>query len=341
MLRDDGYDVIVVTSEREAADLLSTRRVDCVLLPADAAAAALRERTTALHIPLFVMLRSGDAALAIRALDDGADGCAPFSEAPALLRARVGALLRRTRVHMAQTTAMAAALARKDAELVSLNYAISHDLRAPLRAIDGFGRILLEECAGTLDDKRLDYLRRIAGAARELGVLMDDLLQLSRVGRAELRQGRLDLGELARRVAGDLQAASPRTVDVVIEDGLVAHADRTLMRIAVEHLIGNSWKFTAPAAAPRIEFRAEPIDGQPVFVVRDNGAGFDPSRAGKLFQPFQRLHTASEFEGAGIGLAVVHKIVDRHGGRVWADGSPGGGAAVYFTLPPAPAGEAR
>ena len=339
-LRDDRCDVLVASSEREARDLLSAHRVDCVLLPAGAAG-TLRERIAALHIPLFVTLASDDAAMASRALDDGADECAPVSESPDLLRARLRALLRRTRAHEAQMAAMTGALARKDAELVSLNYAISHDLRAPLRAIDGFGRILQDECAGTLDGKRLDYLRRVTGAARELGVLIDDLLQLSRVGRAELRQGRLDLGEIARRVAGDLQAASPRTVEVVIEDGLVAHADRTLMRLAVEHLIGNSWKFTAPAAAPRIEFRAEPVDGRPVFVVRDNGAGFDPSRAGKLFQPVQRLHTASEFEGAGIGLAVVHKIVDRHGGRVWADGRPGEGASVYFTLPPAPAGEAR
>jgi signal transduction histidine kinase len=276
-------------------------------------------------VPLLVTLPSEDGALVARALDDGADDCAPVTGDLDVLKARLRALLRRGDT-----------IERKDKELVSLNYAISHDLRAPLRAIDGFGRILLEECAGTLDVRHVNYLQRIGAAARELGVLIDDLLQLSRVGRAELRKGRLDLSDMARRVAGDLQAASPRAVDVIVDDDLVVHADRTLMRTALEHLIGNSWKFTGPSPAARIECRAERSGGEAVFVVRDNGVGFDPARAGKLFQPFQRLHAAADFEGAGIGLAVVQKIMDRHGGRVWADGCPGQGASFYFTLPPGP-----
>jgi signal transduction histidine kinase len=332
-LQDEGYDVVVASSERDVPDLLTARAVDCLVLPLSAAA-KIRQRLGTPHVPLLVTLPAGDDALVMRALDEGADDCAPVTGNLDVLKARVRALLRRSRADAAQRSALADTIARRDKELVSLNYAISHDLRAPLRAIDGFGRILLEECTATLDAKHVDYLQRVGAAARELGLLIDDLLQLSRVGRAELRKGRLDLSELARRTACDLRTGSTRTVEVVVDDGLVVHADRTLMRIALEHLIGNSWKFTGPSPAARIECRAEPSAGQAVFVVRDNGVGFDPARAGKLFQPFQRLHTAAEFEGAGIGLAVVQKIMDRHGGRVWAEGCPGQGASFYFTLPP-------
>jgi two-component system, NtrC family, sensor kinase len=338
-LRDDGYDVIVAVSEREVADLLRARAVDCVVLPAGHADGTVRQRIGAMGVPLLVVTMTGNEVIA--ALDAGADECAPIGDDLAELRARLRALLRRTHGEDDRSAAAAESVARKDAELTSLNYAISHDLRAPLRAIDGFCRILLEECATTLEAKHANYLQRIGAAARELGVLIDDLLQLSRVGRAELRKGPLDLSELATRVVADLQARSPRAVEVVVQDNLTAHADRTLMRIALEHLLGNSWKFTGPSPAARIECLAEEAGGQTQFVVRDNGVGFDPERGHKLFQPFQRLHTAAEFEGAGIGLAVVHKIMNRHGGRVWAEGRPGYGASFYFTLPPAPARDAR
>jgi signal transduction histidine kinase len=290
------------------------------------------------RVPLFVTLPAGDDVLVGRALEAGADECAPLSGDLGELKARLRALLRRTGPSE-RTEALREAIDRTDKELASLNYAVSHDLRAPLRAIDGFGRILLEECAGTLEARHENYLQRIVAAARELGVLIDDLLQLSRVGRGELRKGRVDLGELAQRIAADLQAASGREVDLVIEDDLVVHGDRRLMRLALEHLIGNSWKFTAPSPAPRIECRAERATGHTVIVVRDNGVGFDAARADRLFQPFQRLH-GTEFAGAGIGLAVVHKIVTRHGGRVWAEGHPGQGASFSFTLPAPPEGAA-
>ena len=333
-LQDEGYDVVVASSARDVPDLLTARAVDCLVLPMSAA--TLRQPIGTPRVPLLVTLPSGDDALVTRALDAGADDCAPGTGDLDVLKARVRALLRRSRSDAEHRSALADTIERRDKELVSLNYAISHDLRAPLRAIDGFGRILLEDCAATLDAKHVDYLQRIGAAARELGVLIDDLLQLSRVGRAQLRKGRLDLSDIARRVAGDLQAGSTRTVDVIVDDDLVAHADRMLMRTALEHLIGNSWKFTGPSPSARIECRADRSGGQAVFVVRDNGVGFDPARAGKLFQPFQRLHTAAEFAGAGIGLAVVQKIMDRHGGRVWAEGCPGQGASFYFSLPPGP-----
>jgi signal transduction histidine kinase len=327
-LRDDGCDVIVAGSERELPDLLSTRAVDCVLLPAGRDAGTIRDRLRAARVPLLVITSSSDDL--VRGFDAGADECAPLSNDFGELRARLYALISRART-----------MQRNDAELTSLNYAISHDLRAPLRAVDGFSRILLEECAPTLEARHANYLQRIVAGAHELGVLIDALLQLSRVGRAELRKGPLDLSELATKVVADLQARTPRAVEVVVQENLAVHADRTLMRTALEHLLGNSWKFTGPAPVPRIECRAVEADGQTAIVVRDNGVGFDPERVQKLFQPFQRLHTAAEFEGAGIGLAVVHKIVDRHGGRVWAEGRPGQGASFYFTLPPAPARDLR
>ena len=327
-LRDDGCDVIVAGSEREVPDLLSARAVDCVLLPAGRLGSAIRERLRAARVPLLAITATSDDLT--RALEAGADECAPLSGDLAELRARLRALLRRTRT-----------MQRKDAELTSLNYAVSHDLRAPLRAVDGFCRILLEECATTLEARHANYLQRISAGARELGVLIDDLLQLSRVGRAELRKASIDLSELATKVVADLQARTPRVVEVVVQENLAVHADRTLMRTALEHLLGNSWKFTGPSPEPRIECRAVEAGGQTAIVVRDNGVGFDPERGQKLFQPFQRLHTAAEFEGAGIGLAVVHKIMDRHGGRVWAEGRPGQGASFYFTLPPAPARDLR
>ena len=338
-LHAEGYEVLVAASEREASDLLSARAVHCVVRPMDAAVSAIRDTLATAHVPLFVTLPPGDDALVGRALEAGADECAPLSGDLAELKARLRLLLRRTASPSERTEALLEAIDRKDKELASLNYAVSHDLRAPLRAIDGFGRILLEECAGSLEARHENYLQRMVAAARELGLLIDDLLQLSRVGRGELRKGRVDVGELAQRIAADLHAASGRQVDVVIEDGLVVHGDRTLMRLALEHLIGNSWKFTAPSPAPRIECRAERAGGQTVIVVRDNGVGFDAARADRLFQPFQRLH-GTEFAGAGIGLAVVHKIVTRHGGRVWAEGHPGQGASFSFTLPPAPDGGA-
>jgi len=336
-LQHEGCDVLVAASSHDAADLLRAYALDWIVAP-HAMAAAIHDEIAASRAPLFVILPAADDALAAAALDAGAADCAALSGGFDLITARLRALRRRTQAERTRAKALANAVAHTEKELISLNYAISHDLRAPLRAIDGFGRILLEECGTTLDSKHVNYLRRIGAASRELGVLIDDLLQLSRVGRAELRPGRLDLSELAHRIASDLQASQPRAVEVRIEDGLVAHGDRSLVRLAVEHLLGNSWKFTAHTPSPRIEFRAERVNGATAFVVRDNGAGFDPARADRLFQPFQRLHTAAEFEGAGIGLAVVYKIVARHGGRVWAEGQPGAGASIYFTLPRASEG---
>jgi signal transduction histidine kinase len=339
-LQDDRCDVVVAASAREATDLLYAQAIDCVVLPFPMADAEARTPFETREVPLFMILESADDALAVAAIEAGADDCATAAGDLRLVIARIRAVLRRRRIAQERLTTTAEAAGRRDAELVALNYAISHDLRAPLRAMDGFSRILLEECSTVLETRHIGYLQRIVAATRELNALIDDLLQLSRVGRAQLRRGPLDLSELAHKAASELRAKSDREVEVVIDDGLVVHADRTLMRQLVDHLIGNSWKFTAPTPQPRIEWRAERVGGETVFVVRDNGVGFDASRAEKLFRPFQRLH-GRDFEGAGIGLAVVHKIIDRHGGRVWAEGRPGEGASIYFTVPADADGDLR
>ena len=218
-------------------------------------------------------------------------------------------------------------------ELESFSYSVSHDLRGPLRSIDGFSQMLLEEHQGKLDEPGRRHLARIRAATQRMGELIDDLLLLAQVTRAELRRDRVNLSGVARAVAGELQSSEPgRSVRCDIEDDLLAEADPRLVRVVLENLLGNSWKFTAKIPRPLIVFGAERRNGGSAYFVRDNGAGFDMAYVEKLFHPFQRLHRDSEFPGTGIGLATVHRIVTRHGGRVWAEGSVDGGATFFFTL---------
>ena len=226
-----------------------------------------------------------------------------------------------------------AELAQVAAELEAFSYSVSHDLRAPLRAIDGFSQALAGHGADRLDEQGRHYLQRIRAGARRMSELIDDLLLLSRVSRSELRRGPLDVGEIARAIVADLRRRDPdRRVEVKIAEGMSAHGDRRLLTIALENLIGNAWKFTARKPAAHIEVGAEARDGETVYFVRDDGAGFDMAYAAKLFGAFQRLHDASEFEGTGIGLATVQRVIARHGGRIWAEGRPGQGATFFFTL---------
>ena len=218
-------------------------------------------------------------------------------------------------------------------ELETFSYSVSHDLRAPLRSIDGFSQALLDDCADRLDAYGKRYLKHVRESAQHMGELIDDLLNLSRVTRAELRRERVDLSELARAVLVKLQESQPdRRVEVVVHDGLIAQADPRLLDVALTNLLGNAWKFTGKRASARIELAVKAGERPPVYLVRDNGAGFDAAYAGKLFGVFQRLHAAHEFEGTGIGLATVQRIVGRHGGRVWAEGEVDRGATFYFTL---------
>ena len=218
-------------------------------------------------------------------------------------------------------------------ELEAFSYAVSHDLRAPLRHLDAFAGMLMEECAGALDEKGQGYLRTIRSAARRMGELIDDLLELSRVARSPMRHERVDLSALAREVSAALRQAEPgRRAEFAIAEGLAAEGDGRLLRAAMENLLGNAWKYTQRRSNARIEFGASRDKGRKAYVVRDNGAGFDMKYAGKLFAPFQRLHREEEFSGTGIGLATVQRIVRRHGGEIWAQAEPGKGAAFFFTL---------
>ena len=226
-----------------------------------------------------------------------------------------------------------AALDASNQELEAFCYSVSHDLRSPLRSIDGFSQALLEDMDGRLDENAAGHLARIRAATQRMAALIDDLLSLSRITRTDLAVKRVDLSAMARAVCEELAAAQPeRAVTTVIEDGLDVMADPRLMRQVLENLLGNAWKFSSKQPAARVEFGAQAGRDGRVYLVKDNGAGFDPAYADRLFGVFQRLHAMTDFPGTGVGLAIVDRIVKRHGGRVWAESAVGQGATFYFTL---------
>jgi two-component system, NtrC family, sensor kinase len=367
-LRTDGYDVSLARSGEEALELLAVELVDCILLDLMMpglsgqdtcrrikAAPALR------NVPLLMLTSLDDRDAMIQGLSAGADDYVSKSSEFDILKARVRAQIRRkqfedehrsvrdellrkeleaSEARAARDLAQARAglveeLQRANGELESFSYSVSHDLRAPLRSIDGFSLALLEEYASALDDKGRSYLTRVRAAAQRMAELIDDLLELSRVSRAELTRDRARISEIARGVADELRRREPeRDVTFAIREGLVVDADSRLLRVVLDNLIGNAWKFTSKTVQARIEFDVDLQKGESVYFVRDNGAGFNMTYAAKLFGPFQRLHADTDFPGTGIGLATVRRIVDRHGGRVWAEGALGRGATVSFTIPP-------
>lgn len=218
-------------------------------------------------------------------------------------------------------------------EIEAFSYSVSHDLRAPLRHINGFSLALLEDYDDKLDDVGRSYLKQIREASQEMASLIDDVLKLARVSRSEMVPAMVNLSELARSTIENIQTGDPkRIVAVSIQDGMVTRGDERLLKILLNNLLGNAWKFTSKRDNAEIVFGCEQSDGDTVYSVRDNGAGFDMAYVDKLYGVFQRLHSASEFEGTGIGLATVQRIVNRHGGRVWAEGSVDNGATFYFTL---------
>ena len=226
-----------------------------------------------------------------------------------------------------------AQLESTNAELEAFCYSVSHDLRAPLRAIDGFSQALIEDFPKDVPEDARRYLLRIRASTQRMSQLIEDLLNLSKVSRGELTRRDIDVSELARQVVADLQNRdAQRKLEVSVWDGMRAHGDARLLRAALENLIGNAWKFTSKRADARIEIGALRDGEEITFFVRDNGAGFDMAYANKLFGAFQRLHAANEYQGTGIGLATVQRIIHRHGGRVWADAQPGKGAVFFFTL---------
>ena len=218
-------------------------------------------------------------------------------------------------------------------ELEAFSYSVSHDLRAPLRSIDGFSMALIEDYAGVLDADAKRLLDRIRAATQRMARLIDDLLNLARVTRSEMRYEVVNLSAMAKAVLAELQSGDPqRHVECVVGESVIGHGDSRLLRVVLENLLGNAWKFTMNKPQARIELGVSRQDGAPVYFVRDDGPGFDMTYVDKLFGTFQRLHAASEFPGTGIGLASVRRIIQRHGGRTWAEGAVGKGATFSFTL---------
>jgi signal transduction histidine kinase len=224
-------------------------------------------------------------------------------------------------------------VAERTSELESFCYSVSHDLRTPLRAINGYCQIVMEDYDRVLDDQGRNNLSRVRLASVHMGELIDDLLNLSRTSRHKMEYETVNISDIAKDVIARLQYDHPeRNVETDFKDGLVTQADPHLIKIALENLIGNAWKYTAKTPQAKLEFGLTHNSNEPVYYVRDNGAGFDMAYMDRLFGPFQRLHTRDEFEGSGIGLAIVARIIKRHGGRIWAQGKVNQGAAFYFTL---------
>jgi signal transduction histidine kinase len=288
--------------------------------------AALRADPRTQAIPVILLSARAGAEASSEGIDAGADDylIKPFAARELIARVRTHVALGRMR------RAYAADLERANRELEAFSYSVSHDLRAPLRAIDGFTQILLDD--NSLGDEQRALLRHVHGGAQRMREITEDLLLLSQVNQRAIYREPVDVTLLARRISADLRLRDPgRVVQIRVPDGMTAIADRRLLAIALENLLGNGWKFTRNRE--RAEIAIE-YDGSSVFAVRDNGAGFDMAHSAQLFQPFHRLHSAEEFEGTGIGLAIVRRIIERHGGRVWADAAVAQGATIRFTLSP-------
>ncbi len=372
-LRDEGYDVVLAGSGEEAIELLAVQQVDCILLdrmmPGLSGADTCRRIKSApivRDIPLVMLTALDGRDAMIDGLAVGADDFISKSSGLDVLKARVQAQIRRKQFEdehrrireqllrseheaeeargareLAETrAAMAERLEQANLELQATNreleafsYSVSHDLQAPLRSINGFSTILVEDYSERLDETGRAHVRRIVDATERMTAMIEDLLRLSRVASGELRRETVDLSAVVRSVLDDLAARhSDRRVETVVAADVVVRGDPGLLRTALENLLGNAWKFTGKRARGRIEFGTALRDGQRVYYVRDNGAGFKMQSAELLFRPFQRLHNAADFEGTGVGLATVQRVIARHGGRIWAKGEPDVGATFFFTI---------
>ena len=349
-LRKDGYEVLAAGTAREALQLLDIQTVDCILmdlclpdLSGQETCQIIKKRPEWRNIPLVILTPVDDSRAMIEGMNAGADDCAVKSADFEVLRARLRCHLRRKQIEaeyldgshalVEERADMADELERKNREMDGFMYSISHDLRAPLRAIQGFSRILQEESAGELTPDTQRCLGRVVTASRLMAEMIEALLLLARVGRVALKRQSIDVSRLARAIAGELaQSAPERAVECVIEDDVRADADPVLIRSVLENLLGNAWKFTGKVESAKVQMGTRREDAGLVYFVRDNGAGFDPALADQMFAPFQRMHSESAFPGIGTGLATVQRIVDRHGGRVWAESAVGQGASFFFTL---------
>ncbi|MGD0523589.1 MAG: response regulator [Polyangiaceae bacterium] len=366
VLRGERYEVVLARDGEEALELLAVEPVDCILLDrlmpglgGQETCRRIKAAPIVRDIPLIMLTGLDDRTAMLDGLGAGADDYIAKSSEFDVLKARVRAQIRRKQFEdenrrireellkkeMEAGEARAAReladtraghveeLERKNRELEAFSYSVSHDLRAPLRGIDGFSQMLLEDCGDLLDDQARGYVARVRSAAKRMEEIIDDLLQLSRMSRLEVHRQATDLSRQAHAVLSELQRREPeRRVTVVVQDGMVVDADARLTMIVLENLLGNAWKFTKKRDDARIEVSASRAEGETVVAVRDNGAGFDMAYAARLFRSFQRLHRDSDFPGTGIGLATVQRIIDRHGGRIWGEGAVDVGATFYFSV---------
>jgi two-component system sensor histidine kinase/response regulator len=361
MLQGLGQNLIKAESGREALKWLLTHEFAVILLDVKMpemdgfeTATLIHERDKSRHTPIiFLTAAEKSETQTVRGYAVGAVDYLVKPVVPEFVRSKVAVfveLAKKTELLRRQArllqegeqdardlAAVRADLVRdlehKNRELESFSYAVSHDLRAPLRRIESFARAVTESQADKLDANGIRFLDRIREASQQMSQLIDDVLHLSRLTRAELRDQELDLSAIAAMILDRFKEAEPgRPVEVKIRPGVIASGDAQLIRIALHNLLENAWKFTSKLPSARIEFGVTNIAGEPTYFVRDNGAGFDMTYVERLFGPFQRLHLNSEFPGTGIGLATVQRIIHRHGGKVWAEGTVGQGATFHFTI---------
>lgn len=339
------------TAERLDAGLkqLEDNSVDVVLLDLSLPDSTGLETFTRTHdaapgVPIVMLTGMSDQAVAVSAMKQGAQDYLVKGKVDKYLLARaLRYAIERKKVEE-QVRMLNAQLEQRvidrtrdldasNQELEAFVYSVSHDLRAPLRRIESFSIAVIEDCGAGLDEKGKEYLERISRGTRSMGRLIEALLELSRVAKVNMEREEVDLSSLARSVIKELAEIQPqRSFECIITGGLNARGDERLLRVVLENLLGNAWKFTEKRENARIEFGVVENRGEKAFFVRDNGAGFDMNYADKLFTPFQRLHGDDEFSGMGIGLATVRRIIGRHGGRVWAEGEAEQGATLFFTL---------
>lgn len=361
MLQGLGQNLIKAESGREALKWLLSH--DCAVILLDVkmpemdgfeTAELIRQRDKSRHTPiLFLTAGDNTQTQAVRGYAVGAVDYLVKPVVPEFVRSKVAVFVElakktellhrqakllseseRAALELAETRAeLVRDLEHKNRELESFSYAVSHDLRAPLRRIDSFSRAVLESQGDRLDEAGQRFLSRVREASQHMSQLIDDVLYLSRVTRADLREQEIDLSAIAGLILTRLQESEhERKVEVKLRPGVVVIGDGQLLKIAMENLLENAWKFTAKEPESRIEFGTTQAGGEATYFVRDNGAGFDMTYADRLFGPFQRLHPQGDFPGNGIGLATVQRIIHRHGGRVWAEGLLGQGATFYFTM---------
>jgi len=348
VLDDPGYNLVRAQSGYEAIAQLLGREFAVVLLDVQMpgmdgfqTAMAIRDNEKIRDVPvIFITAISKEERYVLKGYDVGAVDylVKPFD--PHTLKSKVAVFVRlfkknaQIKTQAEELQRLAQELHAMNQELEAFSYSVSHDLRAPLRSIDGFSQVLAEDLGDKLDAQGHDYFQRIRAASQKMSELIDDLLSLSRLSRRKMRWEEVDLSRMAEDIVAELRRAHPpRDMKVLIEPGLTAQGDGNLLQIALQNLLHNAWKFTGQKEGATVEFGRMSEAPEPVYFVRDNGVGFDMTFVSKLFGAFQRLHDAREFPGTGVGLAIVQRVMRRHGGRCWAESALDQGATFFFSVP--------